>query len=134
MGQVLHGSATTTEAVRRAIQHSQESLRVPPRRLRTPAYAYGASSRQPVHPTRAQATALPPCHPRSFAHIAVFMRIYQFINFYYSNRAVPNGAPGFSGLPCRFPATPSIVAEWRGQVYDPARFFRAERAAIEFFP
>ena len=27
MGQVLHGSATTTEAVRRAIQHSQESLR-----------------------------------------------------------------------------------------------------------
>ena len=28
MGQVLHGSATTTEAIRRAIQNSQESLRV----------------------------------------------------------------------------------------------------------
>jgi hypothetical protein len=28
MGPLLHGSATTTEAVRRAIQHSQESLRV----------------------------------------------------------------------------------------------------------
>src|ERR1700721_1920849 len=27
MGQVLHGRATTTEAIRRAIQHSQESLR-----------------------------------------------------------------------------------------------------------
>lgn len=27
MGQVLHGSATTTEAVRRAIQHSQACLR-----------------------------------------------------------------------------------------------------------
>ena len=27
MDQVLHGSATTTEAIRRAIQHSQESLR-----------------------------------------------------------------------------------------------------------
>ena len=27
MGQILHGSATTTEAVRRAIQHGQESLR-----------------------------------------------------------------------------------------------------------
>src|ERR1700739_1604408 len=27
MGQVLHGSATTTEAVRRAIQNSQASLR-----------------------------------------------------------------------------------------------------------
>ncbi len=28
MGQILHGSATTTAAVRRAIQHSQESLMV----------------------------------------------------------------------------------------------------------
>lgn len=28
MGQVLHGSAKTTAAVRRAIQHIQESLRV----------------------------------------------------------------------------------------------------------
>jgi hypothetical protein len=27
MGQVLHGSATTTAAIRRAIHHSQESLR-----------------------------------------------------------------------------------------------------------
>lgn len=27
MGQVLHGSTTTTEAIRRAIQHNQESLR-----------------------------------------------------------------------------------------------------------
>jgi hypothetical protein len=32
MGQVLHGSATTTEVVRRAIQHSQESLRALERR------------------------------------------------------------------------------------------------------
>ncbi len=28
MGQVLHGSATTTAAVRRAIKHSQENLMV----------------------------------------------------------------------------------------------------------
>ena len=32
MGQVLHGSATTTTAIRRAIQHSQESLRALARR------------------------------------------------------------------------------------------------------
>jgi transposase InsO family protein len=32
MGRILHGSATTTEAVRRAIQHSQESLRTLARR------------------------------------------------------------------------------------------------------
>src|SRR3954463_12902974 len=32
MGQILHGCATTTEAVRRAIQHSQESLRAQAKR------------------------------------------------------------------------------------------------------
>jgi hypothetical protein len=32
MGQVLHGSARTTEAIRRAIQHSQEGLRALARR------------------------------------------------------------------------------------------------------
>jgi transposase-like protein len=32
MGQVLHGSATTTKTIRRAIQNSQESLRVLSRR------------------------------------------------------------------------------------------------------
>ena len=32
MGQILHGSAKTTEAVRRAIQNSQESLRALSRR------------------------------------------------------------------------------------------------------
>lgn len=32
MGRVLHGSATTTEAIRRAIQNSEESLRVLARR------------------------------------------------------------------------------------------------------
>jgi hypothetical protein len=32
MGQVLHGCATTTEAVRRAIQHSKEGLRALARR------------------------------------------------------------------------------------------------------
>lgn len=32
MGQVLHGSARTTQAIRRAIQHSQESLRALPKR------------------------------------------------------------------------------------------------------
>jgi transposase-like protein len=32
MGQVLHGGATTTEAIRRAIQHRQESLKTLARR------------------------------------------------------------------------------------------------------
>jgi hypothetical protein len=36
MGQVLHGSATTTEAIRRTIQHSQASLRALARRAGPP--------------------------------------------------------------------------------------------------
>lgn len=39
MGQILHGSATTTEAVRRAIQHSQESLRA----LASPVHVWAQS-------------------------------------------------------------------------------------------
>ncbi|AUW47458.1 hypothetical protein CUJ84_pRLN3000335 (plasmid) [Rhizobium leguminosarum] len=48
MGQVLHGSATTTEAVRRAIQHSQESLRTLSRRygiIRRPSPSGGSDPR-----------------------------------------------------------------------------------------
>ncbi len=64
MGQVLHGSATTTAAIRRAIQHSQESLRALAKR-------YGINPKtvakwrqrtsvddQPTGPKQAQSTVL----------------------------------------------------------------------------
>ena len=54
MGQILHGSATTTEAIRRAIQHSQESLR-------TLAGAM-ASTRRPS-PNGSSAPPSPICQP-----------------------------------------------------------------------
>lgn len=38
MGQVLHGSATTTEAIRRAIQNSEESLLLGPEARRSLPY------------------------------------------------------------------------------------------------
>ena len=37
MGQILHGSATTTETVRRAIQNSQESIAKLAKRYNLPA-------------------------------------------------------------------------------------------------
>jgi hypothetical protein len=52
MGQVLHGSATTTEAIRRAIQHSQESLRALARR-------YGVN--QKTYPNGRSGIAFPIC-------------------------------------------------------------------------
>ena len=64
MGQVLHGSATTTEAVRRAIQHSQESLRVLAKRFginpKTVAKwkGRGSVSDRPTGPKEAKSTVL----------------------------------------------------------------------------
>ena len=48
MGQILHGSTTMTEAVRRAIQHGQESLRV----LAGPDQHQGDQKRQSGAPAR----------------------------------------------------------------------------------
>ena len=42
--------------------------------------------------------------------------------------------PGHSGLPCRFPATPSILPGRRTQVYDRTRFFGVGEAQKNFFP
>src|SRR4051794_39185758 len=57
MGQILHGSATTTEAVRRAIQHSQESLR-------TLAGRYGVNQKTVAKWKRRSAVADIPTGPK----------------------------------------------------------------------
>lgn len=57
MGQVLHGSATTTEAVRRAIQHSQESLRALARR-------YGVNQKTVAKRRKREGVADLPTGPR----------------------------------------------------------------------
>jgi hypothetical protein len=44
MGQVLHGCATTTEAVRRAIQHSHVWTYMDPARLQSILAGYGSRS------------------------------------------------------------------------------------------
>jgi hypothetical protein len=63
------------------------------------------------------------------------VRIYQLTNWYVGNdRAMPNGDPRVFGLPCHFPATPSIVAERSAQVYDRTGFFGAGEAPKIFFP
>jgi hypothetical protein len=68
MGQILHGSATTTEAVRRAIQHSQESLR-------------GLAKRYRVNPktvakwkARSSVSDLPTAHLQNFVDAYNFAR------------------------------------------------------------
>ncbi|WP_167694760.1 helix-turn-helix domain-containing protein, partial [Xanthomonas axonopodis] len=57
MGQVLHGSATTTEAIRRAIQHSQESLRALSKR-------YGINQKTVAKWKKRRSTADLPTGPR----------------------------------------------------------------------
>jgi hypothetical protein len=57
MGQILHGSATTTEAIRRAIQHSQASLRALARR-------YGINQKTVAKWKRRSAVADLPTEPK----------------------------------------------------------------------
>ena len=57
MGQILHGCATTTKAVRRAIQNSQESLRALFRR-------HGINKKTVVKWKRRTSTADHPTGPR----------------------------------------------------------------------
>ena len=67
------------------------------------------------HPRAARATPPPYCHGEVPHHIAgSCVRNCQLLNWYVGNdRAIPNGERTVFGLPCRFPATPSILAERR---------------------
>src|SRR3981189_1369478 len=60
MGQILHRSATTTEAIRRAIQHSQESLRTLSRRMASTRRRWprGGSAGHRTGPTVPKSTVL----------------------------------------------------------------------------
>ena len=60
MGQVLHGSATTQQAIRRAMQHSQESLRPLAKR-------YGIDQKTVAKWKSRDSVALPPNHATYFA-------------------------------------------------------------------
>ena len=57
MGQILHGCATTTEAVRRAIQNSQESLRALAKR-------YGINQKTVAKWKQRETVADPPTGPK----------------------------------------------------------------------
>jgi hypothetical protein len=45
-----------------------------------------------------------------------------------------NGDPTVFGLPCRFPAGPSVRLANRLQDFDPKRFFGAEASREKIFP
>jgi len=47
---------------------------------------------------------------------------------------MPSGDPRIFGLPCRFPATPSIFAENRDQAFDRTQFFDMEGVPKKFLP
>jgi hypothetical protein len=57
----------------------------------------------------------------------------QLTTFYIGNEyVVPHGDRRIFGLPCRFPAKPSIFAVSRYQAYDRMRFFGMEGDAKNF--
>jgi hypothetical protein len=63
------------------------------------------------------------------------VRNCQLVYWYVGNvRSDTKPDPRVLGLPCRFPATPSILAGRRTQVYDCKRFFGARGARKNFYP
>jgi hypothetical protein len=93
-GQVLHGSATTTEAVRRAIQLSQESLRALARRYGINQKTVAKWKRRtsvadlPTGPTEPRSTSL------SIADEAIFVAFCS-IPFYRWTIAFTRSRPPF---------------------------------------
>ena len=53
---------------------------------------------------------------------------------YSNNRLMPNGDPTVFGIPCRFPAAPSIRPRRRVQGFDQKRFFGSGRAQKKLLP
>jgi hypothetical protein len=47
---------------------------------------------------------------------------------------MPDGDPTVFGLPCRFPAGPSVRLANRLQDFDPKRFFGAKASREKIFP
>jgi len=93
------------------------------------------NSRHPFHPTGARATPPPAWHKRSSAPYKATMRNYQLVNYYDGNRRpIPTDDPTVFGLPCRFPAAPSIRPESCAQGIDQERLFDAGRTPKKFFP
>jgi hypothetical protein len=76
------------------------------------------------------------CLPsRSFALYSSGVRNYQLIIWYVSNeRMMLNRDRGIFGLPCRFPAKPTIFAVCGGQAYDRTGFFSIGEAAKKIIP
>jgi hypothetical protein len=73
--------------------------------------------------------------PRRFAPYNGSVRIFQLVNWYAGNDwAMPNGDRRVFGLPCRFPARPSILADCCVQVHDFMRLFGARGAPKNFYP
>jgi hypothetical protein len=76
------------------------------------------------------------CLPsRSFAPYSSGVRNYQLIIWYVGNeRVMLNRDRRIFGLPCRFPAKPTIFAVCGGQAYDRTGFFSIGKPRKKLFP
>jgi len=86
MGQILHRSATTTEAIRRAIQNSQESLR-------TLAKQYGINQKTVAKWKKRTSVADLPTGPKEVVSTVLSIEEEAII----VGRAPPSGVATFSG-------------------------------------
>lgn len=98
MGQILHGSARTTEAVRRAIQHSQESLRVLAKR-------YGINQKTVAKWKKRTAVKDLPTGPKDARSTVLSIEeeaiIVAFPQAHATAASLPRRRPGTASMPCR---------------------------------
>jgi Helix-turn-helix domain len=89
MGQILHGCATTTEAVRRAIQNSQESLRALAKR-------YGINQKTVAKWKQRETVADLPTGPRKLSRLSFpsRKRRLSLLSGCLAGDALPTGSPG----------------------------------------
>ena len=98
MGQVLHGSARTTEAVRRAIQHSQESLRALSKR-------YGINQKTVAKWKRRTSVADIPTGPKTPSSTALTIEEEAVVVAFRRHTLLPLDD-------CLYALQPSIIAAW----------------------
>src|ERR1700735_5322511 len=99
MGQVLHGCATTTEAIRRAIQNSQESLRALAKR-------YGINQKTVAKWKQRETVADLPTGPKEAKSTVLSVEDEATIVAFRRHTLLPLYAPGASPI--------SMSATWRG--------------------
>src|SRR6478672_2534083 len=107
MGQVLHGSARTTEAIRRAIQHSEASLRALSKR-------YGINQKTVAKWKRRTSVADVRTGPKEARSTLLSIEDEAVVVAFRRHTLLPLEADCLAARPRRCPPSPAGLRIWHG--------------------